>query len=86
MEPVHLHKDSLSNGFNVVLLLIPALVFFLILFIYLSSIDKNVYSISTEIEPTHLTQEVNPETRVLGEEDEKRLDNFENSSEDYNIQ
>ena len=82
MEPVHLHNSKLGNNLNLFLLLIPAFVLFLILFIFLNLRRDNSRLITTQIN----TQS----TYVLGEEDQMNypsegLDNSFKKFQDDNI-
>jgi hypothetical protein len=39
IKPVHIHKSKLYHNANIILLLIPALIFFLVITIYLTTIQ-----------------------------------------------
>ncbi len=62
MKPVHLHNSNLSNNPNIILLLIPALVFFLILFVFFNLRRDDSRLVATQVN--------SQSTFVLGEEDQ----------------
>lgn len=60
LETVHLHPSKASDGKNLFLLFLPAIVFIILTFILFAGIKKEKAQIATTQEPS-----------VLGEESEK---------------
>lgn len=66
VTPVHLHKSKVYDNSNIILLLIPALIFFLVITIYLTTIQTR----NNQEKVTSTTK-----SDILGRE---RVDNSDN--------
>ncbi len=61
-KPIHLHTNRLNRGVNVLLLLIPSIIFIIVLAILLFSRNSDIKEIASINEPSVLGEEAESES------------------------